>query len=115
MLFPDECVPIYNRWKQQGRSLDPPIRLLITIIGLSCNYTRYPSRGNSDQITLKGFLKHLENIESKIFYFSDIFSSDDFDRMSEVLRFLKRFLRFILKNATIHKRPLLKTLKGTYV
>ena len=65
--------------------------------------------------SLKGFLKHLEKIESKIFYFSDIFSCDDFDRMSEVLRFLKRFLRFILKNATIHKRPLLKALKGTYV
>ena len=65
--------------------------------------------------SLKGFLKHLEKIESKIFYFSDIFSSDDFDRMSEVLRFLKRFLRFILKNATIHKRPLLQALKFTYV
>ena len=65
--------------------------------------------------SLKGFLKHLEKIESKIFYFSDIFSCDDYDRMSEVLRFLKGFLRFILENATIHKRPLLKALKGTYV
>ena len=65
--------------------------------------------------SLRGFLQHLEKVEANIFSISDIFSKDDFDKVFGVFKFLKRFLRFILKNATIHKRPLLKALKGTYV
>ena len=65
--------------------------------------------------SLKGFLQHLEKVEAKIFFFSDIFSKNDFDKVFEVLKFLKRFLKYILQNATIHKRPLIQALKGTYV
>ena len=64
--------------------------------------------------SLKGFLKHLKQIES-FFFFSEIFSCEDFDKMTHVLRFLKRFLTFILKNAIITKRPPIKAIKGTYV
>ena len=64
---------------------------------------------------LKGIVQHLGKLEAKIFFFSDIFSKDDFDKVFEVLKFLKRFLKYILRNATIHKRPLIQVLEGTYV
>ena len=65
--------------------------------------------------SLRGFLQHLEKVEANISFFSDIFSKEDFDKVFDVFKFLKRFLRYILNNATIQKRPLLRALKGTYV
>ena len=65
--------------------------------------------------SLRGFLQLLEKVEAKIFFLFRHFSREDFDKVFDVFKFLKRFLRYILNNATIHKRPLLRALKGTYV
>ena len=65
--------------------------------------------------SLKGLLRHLDKVESTIYYFSDIMSYHDFQRVCYALRTLKRFLKFVLSFATINKRTLPRAIKGTFV
>ena len=66
-------------------------------------------------LSFKGLLKHLEQVESKIFFFSEILTYDDFSRITDALKFLKRILKFILTFAVINKRERFQGVKGTFV
>ena len=76
--------------------------------------TNYNYEAEYILFSFKGLLKHLQNVESKIYFFSDIMSYDDFQRVCYALRALKKFLKFVLSVATINKRTQRKALKGTY-
>ena len=64
-------------------------------------------------LTLKGLLKHLEKVEAKIFYFGGILSYSDYCRITQALRTLKTFLKFVLTFGKIHKHP--RGIRGTFV
>ena len=66
-------------------------------------------------LSIKGLLKHLMQVESKIYVFFEILSYDDFQKITHILKTLKRFLKYILDYSTVYKRPILRALKGTYV
>ena len=64
-------------------------------------------------LTLKGLLRHLEKVEAKIFYFGGILSYSDYSRITQALRTLKTFLKFVLTFAKIDKHP--SGVRGTFV
>ena len=82
---------------------------------LYCEITNNNLEAEYVLFSIKGLVKHLEQVECKIYIFADIMSYDDYRRLTDAIKNMKQFLKFILNFATINKRTNPKALTGTYV
>ena len=62
---------------------------------------------------LKGLLTHVERVQVKVRFFSDIFTPQDLENLEEALCGIHTYLSTILKGARIYKGT--KVIKSTYV